>query len=43
MAMFSKEFAWLSGSPADNEKLSVGKAAQIFGFVAVRNTSGRVP
>ena len=42
MAMYSKGFAWLSGSPADNEKLSVGKTAQFFGFVAVRYASGRV-
>ena len=39
MAMYSKGFAWLSGSPADNEKLSVGKTAQFFGFVAVRYAS----
>ena len=42
MAMYSKGFAWISGSPADNEKLSVGKTAQFFGFVAVRYESGRV-
>ena len=42
MAMFSKGFAWLSGSPADNEKLSVGKTAQFFGFVAVRYASDRI-
>lgn len=41
MAMASKAFSWLSGSPADNEKLSVGKSAQFFGFVALRYTSGR--
>ena len=41
MAMSSKAFAWLSGSPADNEKLSVGKTAQFFGFVAIRYASGR--
>lgn len=40
-AMASKGFAWLSGSPADNEKLSVGKNAQFFGFVALRYQSGR--
>lgn len=37
----SKGFSWLSGSPADNEKLSVGKNAQFFGFVALRRDSGR--
>lgn len=42
MALYSKGFAWLSGSPADNEKLSIGKNAQFFGFVAVRYQSGRV-
>ena len=42
MAVGSKAFSWLSGSPADNEKLSVGKTAQFFGFVAVRYQSGRV-
>ncbi|MBC8243971.1 MAG: hypothetical protein H8E20_06230 [Verrucomicrobia bacterium] len=42
MAMYSKGFAWLSGSPTDNEKLSVGKTAQFFGFVALRYASGRV-
>ncbi len=41
MAMASKGFAWLSGSPADNEKLSIGKNAQFFGFVALRLESGR--
>lgn len=40
-AMASKGFAWISGSPADNEKLSVGKNAQFFGFVALRYQSGR--
>ena len=40
-ALASKGFAWLSGSPADNEKLSVGKNAQFFGFVALRYQSGR--
>ena len=40
-AMTSKGFAWLSGSPADNEKLSIGKNAQFFGFVALRYQSGR--
>ncbi len=42
MALYSKGFAWLSGSPADNEKLSIGKNAQFFGFVAIRYQSGRV-
>lgn len=42
MALYSKGFAWLSGSPADNEKLSIGKNAQFFGFVAMRYQSGRV-
>lgn len=42
MALYSKGFAWLSGSPADNEKLSIGKNAQLFGFVALRYQSGRV-
>lgn len=42
MALYSKGFAWLSGSPADNEKLSIGKNAQFFGFVAVRYQSGRI-
>jgi len=41
MALGSKAFSWLSGSPADNEKLSVGKTAQFFGFVALRYQSGR--
>lgn len=41
VAMASKGFAWLSGSPADNEKLSIGKNAQFFGFVALRLESGR--
>jgi cytochrome c2 len=41
MAVGSKAFSWLSGSPADNEKLSVGKTAQFFGFVALRYQSGR--
>jgi len=40
-AFSSKAFSWLSGSPADNEKLSVGKNAQFFGFVALRKESGR--
>ncbi len=40
-AMASKGFTWLSGSPADNEILSVGKNAQFFGFVALRYESGR--
>ncbi|MEM6279925.1 MAG: c-type cytochrome [Verrucomicrobiota bacterium] len=40
-ALSSKGFAWLSGSPADNEKLSIGKNAQFFGFVALRYQSGR--
>ncbi|MDF2377790.1 MAG: hypothetical protein P1U81_16250 [Verrucomicrobiales bacterium] len=40
-ALASKGFAWISGSPADNEKLSVGKNAQFFGFVALRYQSGR--
>ena len=40
-ALLSKGFAWLSGSPADNEVLSVGKVAQFFGFVALRYESGR--
>lgn len=40
-AMASKGFTWLSGSPADNEKLSIGKNAQFFGFVALRYQSGR--
>ena len=40
-AMISKGFTWLSGSPADNEKLSIGKNAQFFGFVALRAESGR--
>ena len=40
-AYASKAFAWLSGSPADNEKLSIGKNAQFFGFVALRYESGR--
>lgn len=41
MAITSKGFAWLSGSPADNEKLSIGKSAQFFGFVALRYQSDR--
>lgn len=41
VAMASKGFAWLSGSPVDNEKLSIGKNAQFFGFVALRYQSGR--
>ena len=41
MALLSKSFSWLSGSPADNEKLSVGKTAQFFGFVSLRYSSGR--
>ncbi|AWB65602.1 hypothetical protein C2869_03745 [Saccharobesus litoralis] len=41
MAVASKAFSWLSGSPADNEKLSVGKSAQFFGFVALRYQSDR--
>lgn len=40
-ALASKGFAWLSGSPADNEKLSIGKNSQLFGFVALRYQSGR--
>lgn len=40
-AFASKGFAWLSGSPADNEKLSIGKNSQFFGFVALRYQSGR--
>ena len=40
-AMASKGFTWITGSPADNEKLSVGKNAQFFGFVALRYQSGR--
>ncbi len=42
MALYSKGFTWLSGSPADNEKLSIGKNAQFFGFVALRYQSGRI-
>ena len=41
IAFASKGFAWLSGSPADNEKLSIGKNSQFFGFVALRYHSGR--
>lgn len=41
VALASKGFAWLSGSPADNQILSVGKNAQFFGFVALRYQSGR--
>lgn len=41
MAVGSKAFSWLSGSPADNEKLAIGKSAQFFGFVALRYESGR--
>lgn len=41
MATTSKMFSWLSGSPADNEKLSIGKSAQFFGFVALRYQSDR--
>ncbi len=40
-ALASKGFTWLSGSPADNEKLSIGKNSQFFGFVALRYQSGR--
>ena len=40
-ALASKGFAWLSGSPADNEKLSIGKNSQFFGFVALRYLSDR--
>ena len=40
-AMVSKAFTWITGSPADNEKLSIGKNAQFFGFVALRYQSGR--
>ncbi|MEM0968889.1 MAG: hypothetical protein AAGJ31_06035 [Verrucomicrobiota bacterium] len=40
-AFASKGFTWITGSPADNEKLSVGKNAQFFGFVALRYQSGR--
>ncbi len=40
-AFASKGFSWITGSPADNEKLSVGKNAQFFGFVALRYQSGR--
>ena len=40
-ALASKGFTWITGSPADNEKLSVGKNAQFFGFVALRYQSGR--
>ncbi len=40
-AMGSKGFTWITGSPADNEKLSIGKNAQFFGFVALRYQSGR--
>ncbi|MEO1244339.1 MAG: hypothetical protein AAFX56_01545 [Pseudomonadota bacterium] len=41
VAMASKGFTWITGSPADNEKLSIGKNAQFFGFVALRYESGR--
>jgi len=41
IALASKGFSWITGSPADNEKLSVGKNAQFFGFVALRYQSGR--
>lgn len=40
-AMASKGFTWITGSPADNEKLAIGKNAQFFGFVALRYQSGR--
>ncbi|MEM8954291.1 MAG: hypothetical protein AAGD22_09095 [Verrucomicrobiota bacterium] len=40
-ALASKGFTWITGSPADNEKLSIGKNAQFFGFVALRYESGR--
>jgi len=40
-AFASKGFTWLSGSPTDNEKLSIGKNAQLFGFVALHYQSGR--
>lgn len=39
--VLSKSFSWLSGSPADNEILSIGKSAQFFGFVSLRYESGR--
>lgn len=40
-ALASKAFTWITGSPADNEKLAIGKNAQFFGFVALRYQSGR--
>lgn len=40
-AIASKGFTWITGSPADNETLSIGKNAQFFGFVALRYQSGR--
>lgn len=39
VALASKGFAWLTGSPADNDVQSVGKDAQFFGFVRLRYNS----
>lgn len=39
IALSSKGFAWLTGSPADNDVQSVGKDAQFFGFVRFRYNS----
>ena len=34
--MCAKAFTWLTGTPADNETLPLGKPAQFFGFVSLR-------
>lgn len=41
VALASKGFTWLTGSPADNDVSSVGKDAQFFGFVSLRYQSKR--
>jgi arylsulfatase A-like enzyme/cytochrome c2 len=39
VALASKGFTWLTGSPADNDVISVGKDAQFFGFEQFRYDS----
>ncbi|MEL6583539.1 MAG: c-type cytochrome [Pseudomonadota bacterium] len=40
-AVASRTLTWLTGTPADNEYLSVGRMANFFGFVALRVSSGQ--
>ncbi|MET1413752.1 c-type cytochrome [Roseibium sp. HPY-6] len=39
-AVASRTLTWLTGSPANNDYISVGRLANFFGFVGLRVTSG---